>query len=171
MIDTVNLRQTLCNEFKSSQKIKDFCSANFGSDTFFIFAGVDIENTPSAFPMIGVRVPKVIKTTSESEAFLLIDLQIKGLDTPIKSGVDVPFTYFDEESLSEDSINVNTLTNYNGDEVLDSFRDVIVSEVERVSDSLCDLTIREYDYEQDLITTFPVYSGFLVFRLFKENNL
>lgn len=171
MIDTVNLRQTLCNELKSSQKIKDFCVTNFGSDTFFIFAGVDIENTPNVFPMIGVRVPKAIKTASESEAFLLVDLQIKGLNTPIKSGIDIPLSYYDEESLTDETININTMTNYNGDEVLDSFRDVIVSEVERVTDSLCDLTIREYDYEQDLITTFPTYSGFLVFRLFQDNKL
>jgi len=151
MIDTVNLRQTLCNELKSSQKIKDFCVTNFGSDT--------------------VRVPKAIKTASESEAFLLVDLQIKGLNTPIKSGIDIPLSYYDEESLTDETININTMTNYNGDEVLDSFRDVIVSEVERVTDSLCDLTIREYDYEQDLITTFPTYSGFLVFRLFQDNKL
>jgi len=105
MIDTVNLRQTLCNELKSSQKIKDFCVTNF---------------------VIGVRVPKAIKTASESEVFLLVDLQIKGLNTPIKSGIDIPLSYYDEESLTDETININTMTNYNGDEVLDSFRDVIV---------------------------------------------
>lgn len=166
MINTVTLRQTVSNAILASQTIKDFCTDNFGIDTVFVYAGLDIENTPNLFPMVGVRVPKLTKTSDEIEAILLIDLQILGATMPLKSGDVVETEYLDAQSGEMVSVSANTLVNYSGDEVLDGFRAVIVDEVAKATDSLCNLTLRQYQWEQDLLTTFPVYSGFIVFELY-----
>ena len=166
MISTVTLRQTVSNALLASQAIKDFCTLHFGVDTLFVYAGLDIENTPNLFPMVGVRVPKLTKTSDEIEAILLVDIQIQGASEPIKSGDIVQTDYFDAESQSNVTVYANTLVNYSGDEVLDGLREVIVNEIAKATDSLCNLTLRQYQWEQDLLTTFPVYSGFIVFELY-----
>lgn len=168
MIDTVALRQSVSNALHDAQSIRDFCSNNFNSDNLFVYSGLDIENTPNLFPMIGVRVPKLNRKRDEVEAILLIDLQIMGDSAPIKAGSVINTSYTDEESGEIISVGANTLVNYNGDEILDGFRKVVVDETLKAVDSLCNLTLREYQWEQDLLTTFPSYSGFIVFELYDE---
>ena len=171
MIDTKVLRQTVSNSLLNATSIKDFCTQKFGKDTFFVFSGLDIENAPNLYPMAGVRVPKVTHNSSETTAVILVDLQILGAENPIKSGDVVTTEYYDAQTEANITVDTNTMVNYDGEDVLDDLRALVVDEVISSTDSLCNLTLRDYQWEQDLLTTFPTYSGFLVFELYQENLL
>jgi len=171
MIDTKTLRTSLASGLHNSQSIKDYCTANFGIDTFYVYSGVDIENTPNVFPFIGVRTPKASQVSDEVDVVLLIDLQILGKSTPVEAGSVITRTYFDEESNSNATVEEHTLVTYDGDDVLDGLKDIVVDEVIKISDGVSNLTLRKIHYEQDLLTTFPVYTGFIVFELYTSVNI
>jgi len=171
MIDTKELRQTVSNSLLNATSIKDFCTNKFGKDTFFVFSGLDIDNAPNLYPMIGVRVPKLNYSSMETSVIILVDLQIMGSENPVKSGDIVSTQYYDAQTEENITVDTNTMVNYDGEDVLDDFRKIVVDEVKNSTDSLCNLTLRDYSWEQDLLTTFPVYSGFLVFELYQENLL
>jgi len=171
LIDTKELRQTVSNALLNSNAIKSFCSDNFGKDTFFVFSGLDIENAPNLYPMAGVRVPKLTYNSSETSVIILVDLQILGSENPLKSGDVVSTDYYDAQTEETKTIDTNTMVTYDGEDILDDLRVLVVDEVKKSTDSLCNLTLKDYQWEQDLLTTFPTYSGFLVFEFYKENLL
>lgn len=148
MIDTVELKSIVVDALSESAELEDFIVQNLDTEKLYLFSGVDIDAAPEVYPMIVVRTPKVSNDNYEQNVAMIIDIQVEYETNP--------------EQLIENT------KRYGGDDIIEMMRDIVIDAIISRLERECGLSVRQWTWEQDLIMTYPVYSGFVVFDINKE---
>ena len=149
MIDAANLRKSIVDAIADDTEVIDYCIDRFGAGPN-VFAGIDIDASAREYPMVVVRVPKTSYDAEESGAVVLIDLAVEGGYEPRDDGGK---EIYDTEAL------------------LNGLAERVIRATLKASAVACDMDCRQWQWEEDLMVTVPVYTGFVVFDLYKTNTI